>query len=404
MIFPLGDDNPTRHAPLVTWALIAANAVVFGMFNLQMAEPELNAWVLRWGFSVDDPFAKQLFTSMFMHSGWAHLLGNMWVLWIVGNNVEDKLGRIRYLLLYLAGGAAAALAFTAIAHVTEVDPMTAKAVARLHTEFPWWEGEHVPLVGASGAIAAIMGTYLVFFPEARIRILFWWFVLVQIVPVRAKWFIGLTLCADLVTSVMAKGAAAGGVATMAHVGGGLFGLVLGLVLKPMVGGGAQGDAWDVHTGFSRTQTPGTEPFRDPRARPYERIAPGEIDEAALVGAERAITQLVRAGRVREAIDVYPAYVAMAREQPLPDDVQIEIAHEFYRQWLPKEAIPAYLRYLETHPRGGDAAEAKFRLGVLYGRGLSRRDEAVRWLRDAASEHGDPKIRDTAKQLLAQLGA
>jgi len=176
------------------------------------------------------------------------------------------------------------------------------------------------------------------------------------------------------------------------------------VLKPLVGGGGEGDAWDVHTGFSRKQAAGTEPFHDPRAAPLDRLAPPPTDEAALVGVERSISQLVRAGRVREAIDVYPAYVAMAREQPLPDDVQIEIAHEFYRQWLPKEAIPAYLRYLETHPRGDDVAEAKFRLGVLYARGLARRDEAVKWLAAALREHGDPKIRDAAAQMLAQLRA
>ena len=398
MIFPLGDDNPTRHTPVMTWLLIAANAAVFGMFNLQMPDSALTEWTVRWGYDVDHPFAKQIFTSMFMHAGWAHVLGNMWVLWIVGNNVEDKVGKLGFLVLYLLGGVAAALSFAGIALVTETSPEAqAKLVETIGRA-------HAPLVGASGAIAAIMGIYAVFFPEARVRLLVWWFLFVRVIPVRAKWFIGMTLGLDLITSVIAHGAAAGGVATMAHVGGGAFGAFAALLLKPMVGGGREGDAWDVHTGFSRKQAAGTEPFRDPRAPRLDRLAPGETDEAALVGVERSISQLVRGGRVREAIDVYPAYVSMAREQPLPDDVQIEIAHEFYRQWLPKEAIPAYLRYLETHPRGDDVAEAKFRLGVLYARGLSRRDEAVKWLREAVSEHADPKIRDAATQMLAQLGA
>jgi membrane associated rhomboid family serine protease len=396
-IFPLGDDNPTRHTPWVTWLLIAANAAVFGMFNLQMSDRAHEEWILRWGFDVDHPFSRQIFTSMFMHDGWGHILGNMWVLWIVGNNVEDKVGKLGYLALYVAGGVAAAFSFTAIARVTETSAAAqADMLARIGRV-------HAPLVGASGAIAAIMGLYLVFFPEARVRLLVWWIIFVQIIPVRAKWFIGLTLGLDLVTSILSRGAAAGGIATMAHVGGGAFGIAAALLIKPMVGGGGEGDAWDVHTGFSKRQAPGTEPFRDARAPRIERMAPAEIDEASLVRAERSIAQLVREGRVREAIDVYPAYVAMAREQPLPDDVQIEIAHEFYRQWLPKEAIPAYLRYLETHPRGPDAAEAKFRLGVLYARGLSRRDEAARWLREAVREHDDPKIREAAAQMLSQLG-
>jgi membrane associated rhomboid family serine protease len=393
MLFPLGDDNPVRRTPVVTWLLIGMNAAVFVAFNLQMREPQIQLWTLRWGYDVDHPFGKQLFTSMFMHGGWAHILGNMWVLWIVGDNVEDKVGKVGYLALYLLGGCAAALTYAAIALVGGADPGAMSLYGR----------EHMPLVGASGAIAAIMGMYLVFFPEARIRLLAWFFVFVQIIPVRAKWFIGLTLALDLVTSVVAQGASSGGVATMAHVGGGAFGIVAALILKPMVGGGGEGDAWDVHTGFAKRMRAGAEPWQDARMPPGPRMAPEETDEISIRDVERSIAQLVRGGRVREAIDVYPAYVAMAREQPLPDDVQIEIAHELYRQWLPKEAIPAYLRYLDTHPNGDDVAEAKFRLGVLYARGLSRRDEASRWLREAEREHHDPRIRAAAAQMLAQLG-
>jgi membrane associated rhomboid family serine protease len=392
-MFPLGDDNPTRHLPVMTWLIIALNVSVFVMFNLQMSEADLHQWSLQWGYDVERPFARQIFTSMFMHGGFAHILGNMWVLWIVGDNVEDKLGKFRFLALYLVGGCAAALTFAGIDHGTEIAP---ELLARLG-------GRRPPLVGASGAIAAIMGVYLVFFPEARIRLLFWWLFFVRIIPVRAKWFIGLTLALDLFTSVSAHGASVGGVATMAHVGGGVFGILAALALKSSVGGGGEGDAWDVHTGFAKRMRAGAEPWHDERLPPAPFMAPEESDESSIRDVERSITQLVRGGRVRDAIDVYPAYVAMSREQPLPDDVQIEIAHEFYRQWLPREAIPAYLRYLDTHPRGDDVAEAKFRLGVLFARGLSRRDEAAKWLREAAAEHHDAQIRAAAAQMLAQLG-
>src|SRR6185436_11937237 len=112
-----------------------------------------------------------LVTSMFMHGGWAHLLGNMWFLWIVGDNVEDKLGKIRYLALYLVGGAVAALTFAAIARASKISPELLEALG----------GRHPPLVGASGAIACVMGAYLVFFPEARVRILWWLFFYVQVI-------------------------------------------------------------------------------------------------------------------------------------------------------------------------------------------------------------------------------
>jgi membrane associated rhomboid family serine protease len=388
MFFPLGDENPTRTTPVMTWLLIAANAAVFVAFNLQLGEKELQEWTLRWGYDVDRPFSSQLVTSMFMHGGWAHILGNMWVLWIVGNNVEDKLGKLRYLIFYVAGGVAAALTYTLIARRMPVPHEIAMQIGE----------RHPPLVGASGAIAAVMGMYLIFFPEARVKILIWFYV----VPVRAKWFIGMTLLVDLLTSVRYSQAAVGGVATMAHVGGGVFGVIAALVMKPLIGGGGEGDPWDVHTGFSRRVHAGTDTWSPHAHSVASRLAPEETDESSLAEAERGISRLVRDGRVREAIDLYPAYVSLAREQPLPDDVQIEIAHEFYRQWLPREAIPAYLRYLATHPGGDDVAEAKFRLGVLFARGLGRRDDAARWLGEAEREHPDPKIRAAAQQMLAQL--
>jgi len=392
-MFPLGDDNPTRRFPAMTVLLIAMNAIVFVMFNLQMNEQETLAWTARWGYDVDHPLGVQVLTSMFMHGGWAHILGNMWVLWIVGDNVEDKVGKLGYLALYLVGGVAAALTFSGIEGGGPPDENAMKLYGEAH----------LPLVGASGAIAAIMGMYIVFFPEARIRVLFWILFFVQIVPIRAKWFLGLMLALDLFTSIAAHGASSGGVATMAHVGGGVFGIVAALLLKPLLGGGGEGDAWDVHTGWAKRMREGAEPWQDERLpRGVPRFAPEETDEISVRDVERSITQLVRAGRVREAIDVYPAYVAMAREQPLADDVQIEIAHEFYRQWLPKDAIPAYLRYLDTHPNGDDVAEAKFRLGVLYARGLSNAAEAAKWLRQAVVEHHDPQIRAAAEKMLAQL--
>ena len=390
MFFPLGDENPTRTVPVMTWLLIAANVVVFVAFNLQLGEEDLQRWTFAWGYDVEHPFGKQIVTSMFMHGGWPHILGNMWVLWIVGNNVEDKLGKIRYLLFYVAGGAAAALTYALIA--TRV-PVSMEVVRRLG------ERSHPPLVGASGAIAAIMGMYLVFFPEARIRVL----ILFYVVPLRAKWFIGLSMLADLFISVRSHQAAVGGVATMAHVGGGAFGVLSALVMKPLIGGGGEGDAWDVHTGFAKRERGRSEEWHAHTRPAPGRLAPEESDESSLAEAERSISRLVREGRVREAIDLYPAYVSFAREQPLPDDVQIEIAHEFYRQWLPREAIPAYLRYLETHPRGDDVAEAKFRLGILFARGMGRSDEAARWLGEAQREHPDPKIRESAAQMLTQLG-
>jgi len=161
-MIPLRDANPTRRTPVVTLGLIVACFVVFAWeLGLQAtSEAALNAFVTEWGVVPAELLAAwgsgqivsqetaTLVTSQFLHGGWLHLVGNMLYLWIFGNNIEDRLGRIVFLLFYLAGGGIAALAQVA------VDPDST-----------------VPLIGASGAIAATLGAYLVLFPGARITTL-----------------------------------------------------------------------------------------------------------------------------------------------------------------------------------------------------------------------------------------
>lgn len=339
----------------------------------------------------------QILTSMFMHAGLMHIVGNMWVLWIVGDNVEDKLGKLRYLLLYVVGGLAAAWAYTLIANLADPPAGVFEKLGR----------EHPPLVGASGAVYAVMGMYFVFFPEARIRLLAWFFLFVQVIRMPAKWFIGCTIALDFVMTVLARGAAAGGVATAAHVGGGVFGIAAAWALKRSLGGGGEGDAWDVHTGFSRRTRDGTEPRRgaadttDDGGSPW--FAPPEPMEDRASEIEDALGELVRAGRVREAIDLYPSYVALRRERPLPPEIQIEIAHEYYRQGLARDGIAAYRRFVDAYPTDDEAPEAAFRIGLLYARGMNDARSAAPWLREAARAHPNPEVAAYAESELARLG-
>jgi membrane associated rhomboid family serine protease len=397
MFLPIGDDNPRRTTPIVTIGLIAVNALVFFANNLGADEASLQAFVLRWGYDSAHPFAVQVVTSMFMHANLVHILGNMWVLWIVGDNVEDKLGKLRYLGLYVAGGLAAAWSYSLIANAADPPPGVFEKLGR----------EHPPLVGASGAVYAVMGMYVIFFPEARIRLLAWFFLFIQVFRMPAKWFIGLTIALDFVQSLLARGPAAGGVATVAHVGGGVFGMTAALLLKGVVGGRREGDAWDVHTGFSQRTRDGTEAHpgrRRAAAAGDPWFAPPEPMEDRATEIEEALGELVRTGRVREAIDLYPSYVALRRERPLPPEVQIEIAHEFYRQGLARDGIAAYRRFVDSHPDDDEAPEAAFRIGLLYARGLNDAASAVPWLREAAQSHGNPDVAAYARRELARLGA
>src|SRR5438105_2152624 len=149
-----------------------------------------------------------LFTSMFLHGGWLHLGGNMLFLWIFGNNVEDLLGRARYLVLYLGGGVAAALV---------------QALAATHSQ--------VPMIGASGAVAGVLGAYLMTYPRANVHCLVWIVIFFWVVTVPAWILLGLWFGMQLVSG-LAAGPAAPGVAFWAHVGGFATGILLFLLLRP----------------------------------------------------------------------------------------------------------------------------------------------------------------------------
>ena len=225
-MIPLRDANPTRRTPVVTLGLIVACFVVFAWeLGLQAtSEASLNAFVTEWGVVPAELLAAwgsgqvvsqetaTLVTSQFLHGGWLHLVGNMLYLWIFGNNIEDRLGRIAFLLFYLAGGVIAALAQVA------VDPDSS-----------------VPLIGASGAIAATLGAYLVLFPGARITTLVFLGFFYQLINVPAIVVLGFWFFLQLLDGIGSLGMETGaGIAFFAHIGGFVAGAAVGWLLR--VGG------------------------------------------------------------------------------------------------------------------------------------------------------------------------
>jgi membrane associated rhomboid family serine protease len=221
-VIPLRDANPTRRPPLVTLGLIGACFVVFAYeLGLQAdgGDRALLRFYLDYGVvparltrALDagdflSPAVLAIVTSMFIHGGWLHLLGNMLYLWIFGDNVEDRLGRVAYLVFYLVGGVVAALTQWAI------DPTS-----------------QVPLVGASGAIAAVLGAYLVLFPGARVLSLVLVGFFYQLVAVPALLVLGFWFLLQLLNGALSLGmpSAGGGVAFFAHIGGFVAGAILAL--------------------------------------------------------------------------------------------------------------------------------------------------------------------------------
>jgi membrane associated rhomboid family serine protease len=209
MVFPIGDDNSARRTlPVVTWALILINVLVFLLEVNQGAA--LERFIRTWAFVPrefgSDPAGEfqTIFTAMFMHGGWAHLIGNMLYLWIFGDNVEDNFGSLPFLMFYLLCGVAATFAQYAV-----------------------MPGSNIPNVGASGAIAGVLGAYLVLYPRGRVTVV----VGRGVTQVSALVAIGLWIVLQLMSGVASianttQTADVGGVAYMAHVGGFVAGVVL----------------------------------------------------------------------------------------------------------------------------------------------------------------------------------
>lgn len=208
-MIPLRDVIPSRTRPVVTVALIAVNAAVF-LHQQALSSAEFERFVFTWGLVPAQFSGLAVLTSMFLHGGWMHVIGNMLYLWIFGDNVEDRLGHGRFLFFYLLCGVAAAMLQVAFS-----------------------PGSRVPMVGASGAIAGVLGAYLVMFPHSRILTLVPLFVFVQIIEVPALFFLGFWFLLQLMSGVGSLGQSAdvGGVAFWAHAGGFVMGLLAVWVFK-----------------------------------------------------------------------------------------------------------------------------------------------------------------------------
>lgn len=216
-MFPIRDHNPSGRVPFVTFALIGANVVIFVLYwTLLKSEMGLGRFFLEFGLvpariSHGEGFGTFL-TSMFLHAGWMHLAGNMLFLWIFGDNMEEEMGHLGFLLFYLASGVAAAGAQYV------ADPASV-----------------IPMVGASGAIAGVMGGYLLMFPKARVDVFFFFVVFFRVVPIPAFLVLGIWFAIQL-GSGWATPADQGGVAYWAHAGGFLAGLALAVPLWLRRGG------------------------------------------------------------------------------------------------------------------------------------------------------------------------
>ena len=224
-MIPLRDMTPRRSLPVMTLVLVVINVVVF-LHQVSLPAAQAEAFVRAYGlvpakiqlalsghhYSLAEAVLP-LFTCMFLHGGWLHIIGNMWFLWIFGANVEERLGSLGYLVFYLVCGISSGL---------------------IQTIFSW--GSHLPSIGASGAISGILGAYVVFFPSSRILTLVPLFIIWFTWQIPALVFIGLWFLIQFMSGIGSlndpRAASLGGVAWWAHVGGFLTGMLLARAISP----------------------------------------------------------------------------------------------------------------------------------------------------------------------------
>lgn len=205
--FPLRDVIPSRTTPVVTIALIALNAMAF-MVEQTLSARELQILTLVYGLVPAEFNLPSVVTSMFLHAGWMHFVGNMLYLWIFGDNIEDRLGHGRFLLFYLACGVAAAIGQT------------------LSNPFSL-----VPMIGASGAIAGVMGAYFVLFPHSRVLTFVWFILYFDVLEIPAIFFLGFWFFVQLLSGVGSAGVQGGGTAFWAHAAGFATGIGMVMLLR-----------------------------------------------------------------------------------------------------------------------------------------------------------------------------
>jgi membrane associated rhomboid family serine protease len=209
-MIPLRDVIPSRTTPFVTVGLIAVNVVVF-LFEMSLPNEVRQAFVNHYGMVPVRFTWTSVLTSMFLHASWSHVIGNMWFLWIFGDNVEDRFGHFRYLLFYLLCGLAGGVVQTAAAPYS-----------------------FTPTVGASGAIAGVMGAYFVLYPHSRVLTMIFPFIF-WIIEIPAPFFLGywflIQVFSGVGTVALSTGTTAGGVAFWAHIAGFLAGLLMVFVFR-----------------------------------------------------------------------------------------------------------------------------------------------------------------------------
>ena len=377
MFLPLYTDRPLRQTPVVNLSLITLNVI---LFFVQGRVPAVEQALL---LRPADPTLLGFFGSAFLHANLMHLLGNMLFLYIFGNSLEDKLGHLAYAGLY-AGGILASGLLHALVEVN-------------------------PVLGASGAVSAVTGAYLVLFPRSRIAVLIFFF-LISVVYIPSLYLIGAFFLLDIIQSAAGLST---GTAHLAHVGGTVYGIAVGFLL---LGTGLvprdQMDAlallkrWKLrraHRGGAGKAGGFSGGAHD--VLPARAVDPEVARQMARVQAQRdKINLAFDRDHLGEAARHYAGLLRVDDRQVLPMQRQLDVANQLYADKRFADAALAYERFLGRYAHHPDHAQAQLMLGLILARYLGRPADARTHLDAALERLGDDGLRDVARRELESLPA
>ncbi len=376
MIFPIGTDRRLTHKPWVNTALVLANLLISVWVWSRYGAPRLDTPVGPYMLLPWEPRLLQFFTYQFLHADWEHLLLNMLFLWVFGQSLEDRLGPVGYLAFYLAGGVMAGVGYAAF---------------RDH-----------PVLGASGAIAAVTGAYLALFPLSRVTIAF---LFIYFFEVSSIFVIGLQIATDILFQVTGMS----GVAYLAHLSGYAFGFTVGMALlgsrllpREPFDFLALVDRWNRRRQMRRVTRGGRNPWFSGRGDHVKRDTQLTEADRKIIAMRDAIIAALAAGDRDRALDTYERLLADDEDHTLPRDQQLTLANHAMAQQRHGTAATAYELYLNRYRQDTDVAETQLLLGLIYCRYLPKPERARELLTAAVVTLDDGERRTMAKNLLDAL--
>lgn len=383
MLIPIRTEVRTRQPPLGNWLLVGFNVATFLVLDVLLGSPEIKR---EFVLNAATPSLGQYVSYQFLHGDWMHLVGNMLFLWIFGNAVCDRMGSVPYVLFYLAGGVFAGMVFAS--------------------------GSDNPMLGASGAIAAVTTAFLVLFPRVHITMLFWMVIVTTFeLPAMILIVIKIILWDNILAPSLDPSGVNQQIAFSAHLGGYAFGFVVPMLF--LLAGALPRNQFDLLAVWKRwnqrTHWGGQPDLRRVVARPVRPAAAGPDGEHSALDREREdVLDRLAERDLLEAARLYLRLIEMRPGAVLPRSQQLDIANHFAQRQLYAPAARAYEAYLAHYAASPDSGRVRLMLGLIYNRYLNDFERAALNLREALERVSDEPQRRLAqaelREALARLGA